>query len=317
MASASMTAAPRISVLLTSYNRQDFIAGAIESVLVQTFADFELVIVDDGSTDRTVEIAQRYLADPRVRLVQNPRNLGQFENRRYAATLARAPFLKYHDSDDLMYPHCLATMIEPLEREPRAAFALSAAGYWPGGPCPMLLTPELAYERAFLGSGLFHLGPASALFRAEAFRELGGFPLEGVASDYLFWIRACASVNVLLVPGDLYYYRVHAGQVAVEGTASKSLTSFDLAFARTGVVVWTMLNSAECPLHGEMREQAKRNVAFSIARGSVRQFKRKRAAAAWATISYSGLTLADWLRYLRPPRRSAYAGTPPMTVPQS
>ncbi len=111
-----------------------------------------------------------------------------------------------------MYRHCLAVMVEALDAEPRAGFALSGSRDWPGGKCPMLLTPRLAYEREFLGSGLFHLGPASAMFRADVFRELGGFPMAGVASDYLFWLEACAKVNVLLVPGDLFYYRVHAGQ---------------------------------------------------------------------------------------------------------
>ena len=103
-------------------------------------------------------------------------------------------------------------MVEPLEAEPRAAFALSGPRSWPGGPCPMLLTPRLAYEREFLGSGLFQQGPASALFRAEAFRALGGFPEINYAGDYLFWLHACTTVNVLLVPGDLFYYRIHPGQ---------------------------------------------------------------------------------------------------------
>src|ERR1043165_8139265 len=111
MESAVTPAAPRVSVLLTAYNREAFIADAIESVLVQTFTDFELLIVDDGSTDRTVEIARRYLHDSRGRLVQNEPNLGQFPNRNYAAQLARGEYLKFHDSDDLMYPHCLAVMI--------------------------------------------------------------------------------------------------------------------------------------------------------------------------------------------------------------
>src|SRR6185369_2871602 len=119
------------------------------------------------------------------------------------ASLAQGRFLKYHDSDDLMYRHCLATMVEPLEAEPRAAFALSGPRSWPGGPCPMLLTPRLAYEREFLGSGLFQQGPASALFRAEALRALGGFPEINYSGDYLFWLHACKTVNVLLVPGDL------------------------------------------------------------------------------------------------------------------
>src|SRR5471032_1502742 len=125
---------PTVSVLMTAYNREDYIAAAIESVLAQTFTDFELIICDDQSVDRTVEIASGYAQqDPRVRLVRNDRNLGDYGNRRQAAALARGSFLKYHDSDDVMYPHCLAAMVTPLMNELRASFALSGARAWPGG----------------------------------------------------------------------------------------------------------------------------------------------------------------------------------------
>ena len=104
-----MTGAPLVSVLMTAFNRAPFIGSSIESVLAQTFTDFELLIVDDRSTDGTLDIACDYeRRDRRVRVVRNERNLGQFENRNHAAKLARGGFLKFHDSDDLMYPHCLA-----------------------------------------------------------------------------------------------------------------------------------------------------------------------------------------------------------------
>ncbi len=296
---------PRISVLMTSYNREDYIADAIESVLAQSVTDLELIVCDDQSSDGTVGIINDYARrDPRVRVSINERNLGDYGNRRHAASLARGRFLKYHDSDDIMYRHCLETMVEPLEAEPRAAFALSGPRNWPGGPCPMLLTPRLAYEREFLGSGLFQQGPASALFRADAFRALGGFPDVAYAGDYLFWLRVCASVNVLLVPGDLFYYRVHAGQ-EVAKPASVA------AYARATADAWRMLNSAECPLQGEALEIGKRNFVFSQARALFRQVRAGRVLTAAVIVQHLGLGLGDWVCYLRPPRRTAMAGTPP------
>jgi hypothetical protein len=205
-----------------------------------------------------------------------------------------------------MYRHCLSALVEPLAAEPRAAFALSGPRFWPGGACPMLLTPALAYEREYLGSGLFHLGPAGALFRAEAFRELGGFSDEPFASDYLFWLRACARVNVLLVPGDLFYYRVHAEQ------QSSHPGNVD-AYARATSIEWAMLNSAECPLSEDAREQAKRNVAFALLRAAFRHARRGSWRAAWVTVHGPRLGVSAWLRYLRRPRRSANAGTPAPT----
>jgi glycosyltransferase involved in cell wall biosynthesis len=303
-----MTAAasnkPLVSVLVTAYNREAYIAEALESVLAQTMEDFELIVSDDRSTDKTVGIVEAYARrDPRIRLSVNPRNLGDYGNRRQAAALARGGFLKYHDSDDVMYPHCLAVMVDSLLKEPTAAFALSASHSWPGGPCPMLLTPRLAYEREYLGFGLFQLGPAAALFRTEAFRELGGFGDAPHASDYLFWIRACAQLNVLLVPGDLFYYHIHPGQQA-------ALPTNDLAYAHAGGVAWRMLNSDRCPLTGSALERAKRNYAFVQARGVYRFLKSRRFASAAAIVRHAGLSAADWARYLRWPMRSADAGTP-------
>ena len=295
---------PLVSVLVTAYNREAYIAESIESVLAQTLEDFELIVSDDRSTDRTVEIANEYARrDPRVRVSVNEKNLGDYGNRRVIAGLARGLFLKYHDSDDVMYAHCLSTMVAMLSAEPRAAFALSASRDWPGGPCPMLSTPRLSYEREFLGSGLFQLGPASALFRADEFRALGGFPVAGVASDYLFWIAACAKVNVLLIPGDLFFYRIHAGQEVAK-------PANDLEYAQAAGDAWRMLDSPECPLSAESLERAKRNFAFVQARGVFRHLKRGRFKSAVAVVRYAGPDALEWIRYVRPPRRNPTAGTP-------
>jgi glycosyltransferase involved in cell wall biosynthesis len=299
-----MSNTPRISVLLTSYNREDYIAESIQSVLAQSMADFELIICDDCSKDRTVDIANEYARrDSRIRVSINEHNLGDYGNRRQAATLARGRFLKYHDSDDVMYPHCLVTMVEPLEAEPRAAFAMSGPCSWPGGPCPMLLTPRLAYEREFLGLGLFQQGPASAMFRTEAFSALGGFPEVNYAGDYLFWLRACAAVNVLLVPGDLFYYRIHPRQ-EIANPAS------DFAYARTAGETWRMLNSPACPLSGEALKIGKRNFVFIQAREVYRKLKRKRYRSAVDVVRHCGLGSGDWISHLRRPCRNSAAGTP-------
>src|SRR5262249_33387929 len=157
--------ASAVSVLMTSYNREKYIAAAIRSVLAQTFRDFELIVVDDGSTDRSLEIARAFeRRDSRIRVAANDRNLGDYPNRNRAAELASAPLMKYHDSDDLMYPHCLEVMVAMLSAQPTAGFGLSIGLAWSGGPCPMLLTPRLAYPRGDFGPGLFNARPSDAHF---------------------------------------------------------------------------------------------------------------------------------------------------------
>ena len=99
---------PVVSVLTTCYNREQYLGETIESVLSQTFEDFEYIIVDDRSTDRSFEIAQQYAQrDSRVRVYQNESNLGDYPNRNKAASYAVGTYLKYVDSDDLLYPHTL------------------------------------------------------------------------------------------------------------------------------------------------------------------------------------------------------------------
>ena len=295
--------APAVSVLMTAFNRERYVAEAIESVLGQTFEDFELVVVDDASHDRTVDIARKYEADPRVRVVVNERNLGDYPNRNRAAALARGEFIKFHDSDDVMYPHCLAAMVEPLRAEPGAALALSSGWHWPGGPCPMLLTPRLAYQREFLGQGLFMCGPAGALIRTDVFRSLGGFPERGAASDYVFWLKACASVGVLLVPADLFWYRIHPGQEIQNPVAARE-------YALVPGEAWRALGAPSCPLSSAEREQARKNLVYTVAKQTLHDVRAGRWAVARRRLRHAGISARDWLRYARPARRSASAGTP-------
>ena len=294
---------PLVSVLMTAYNRERYIAAALDSVLAQSFGDFELLVVDDCSKDATAEIARAYEGrDSRVRVVVNERNLGQFGNRNVAVELARGTLLKYHDSDDLMYPHCLAAMVPSMLAYPEAAFGLTTGKDWPGGPCPMLLTPRLSYQREFLGSGMFNAGPSGAIFRADALRALGGFEDFGIPSDFLFWLRACATVPVLLLPADLFWYRVHPAQELQSERAEREYAVIIRA-------VWAALADEACPLTPDEREQARRNVIATQVKLLWRDVRARRFAAArlrWA----AGPRVSEWLRCLGRPRRDVWAGTP-------
>jgi hypothetical protein len=295
---------PAVSVVMTAFNREAYIGGAIESVLQQTFGDFELVIVDDCSTDGTVDVARSYeRRDSRVRVSINAQNLGDYGNRNHAAALARAPFFKYHDSDDLMYPHCLEVMVSAMRTEPRASFGLSRGVAWPGGACPMLLTPRMAYQREYFGGGLFMCGPAGAIFRTDAFRRLGGFVDVGVPSDLIFWIRACRTEHVLLLPADLFWYRVHPAQEMQSATGRRQ-------YARAAGWMWEALDAPECPLTAVEREQAKRNRAYHLAKRTLQAMRHGDWQFAIERLRYSCISLSDWMKYLRPPRRDQLAGTP-------
>ena len=118
---------PRISVLMPTYDHAAFVWRAIESLLAQTLADWELLIVDDGSPDDTRAAVACYLNDPRVRYRRLRHNVGLGAALNRALDLARAPLVAYLPSDDVYYPEHLAELAACLERRPDAILAFSGA----------------------------------------------------------------------------------------------------------------------------------------------------------------------------------------------
>src|SRR6187200_3447154 len=116
---------PLVSVLMTSFNREKYIAEAIQSVLDSEYRNFELIIVDDASKDKTIEIARSFeRTDNRIKVSQNSKNLGDYPNRNKAASLASGKYLKYVDSDDKINKNCLSVMVAGMEKFPEAALGL-------------------------------------------------------------------------------------------------------------------------------------------------------------------------------------------------
>ena len=103
-----MTSIPRLTLGLPVYNGERYLAASLDALLAQTFTDFELIISDNGSTDRTGEIARRYAAtDPRVHHVHHPRNRGSSFNHNFVVEQGRGEFFKWVSDDDLYAQHLL------------------------------------------------------------------------------------------------------------------------------------------------------------------------------------------------------------------
>jgi len=117
---------PAVSIGLPVYNGDRFLRQAVESILNQTFGDFELIISDNASTDGTEEMCRGLAAqDPRVRYVRNARNIGGGRNANQVFELARASFFKWHPHDDYIAPEYLERCIEVLRRDPSVILCLS------------------------------------------------------------------------------------------------------------------------------------------------------------------------------------------------
>jgi len=118
-----MTARPRVTIGLPVYNGENFLEQALEGLLAQTFTDFELIISDNASTDRTQEICQAYARDPRIRYVRQPTNIGAGPNHNMLVAMARGEYFKWASHDDLYDPELVARCVEALEAHPEMVLA--------------------------------------------------------------------------------------------------------------------------------------------------------------------------------------------------
>ncbi|HEV7330136.1 MAG TPA: glycosyltransferase family A protein [Flavisolibacter sp.] len=201
---------PLVSVLITAYNREEYIAEAIESVLTSSYANFELIIVDDCSSDKTVSTARKYAKnDARIKLFMNEANLGQFANRNLAASYASGEFIKYVDSDDKIYPHTLEMMVKAMLCFPEAGLGFCLTH----GPCkrplPYQVNSTEALHQHYFGGGLLFCGPSGLIIRRSAFERVGGFEEYGMPSDNHLALKIGAMFPVVAMTRDLFWWRIH------------------------------------------------------------------------------------------------------------
>lgn len=197
---------------MTAFNREQYIAEAVESVLASSFEDFELIIVDDCSTDSTLQIAKRYEQDQRVKVFENPENLGQFANRNHSASLATGSYLKFLDSDDILYPHSLAIMVEGMRRYPEAGIGICEKYRDSDKPYPYCLGLNEALWRHYLHRELLMIGPSGTIIKRSAFEEVKGFEAYGMPSDNHLSLKIAARYPVVMLQRDLFWWRVHSEQ---------------------------------------------------------------------------------------------------------
>jgi len=122
---AMPAANPKVTVFIPVHNREHYIRVAVNSILAQTFEDFELVVVEDGSTDRTADVLAEY-ADPRLRIIENGENLGIPASRNRGLDAARGEYIALLDSDDHAYPERLARQVKYLDANPE----ITQVGSW-------------------------------------------------------------------------------------------------------------------------------------------------------------------------------------------
>jgi glycosyltransferase involved in cell wall biosynthesis len=202
----------KVSIIMCAYNVAPFIERAVESILVQTWQDWELIICDDKSTDNTVALVQPYLSDPRIKLHQQPQNIGYLRNKNFAFTLADGELITQLDADDCCVPDRLEKQVAVFEKHPD--IKICGSNY-----CQIDLQdqqlPAKNYDDDFLIDKPVEDYPfwfPGLMFRKELIEEFGLFSeyFSGIFGDDHYWVmRVNRKHPVYFIKDILYHYRIN------------------------------------------------------------------------------------------------------------
>jgi hypothetical protein len=208
---------PQITVLLPVYNGAADVEQAVLSILAQTYTDFELLIINDGSKDSSAEILAR-LHDPRIRLVHQE-NMGLAATLNRGIALARGRYIARQDQDDLSLPTRLEKQWTYLESNPDCALVGTRAEIWVGDE-PSDRMHDHPTEHAHILFDLLFDNPfvhSSVMMRREAVEAVGGYstdPVRQPPEDYELWSRLARHYKVANLPDRLLIYREVAQSIS-------------------------------------------------------------------------------------------------------
>lgn len=221
---------PKVTVCIPTYNRANFLTYALESVLQQTYGDFELLVCDDASTDSTPEIVRQY-GDLRIRYIRHPENLGRSRNMRSGFEAARGEYFIKFDDDDALTPEFLAKTTAILDAESAVDFVCTNhwiidannqriesatqenSARWGKDKLKPGIIPDLLWQTFDCQS----LQVGSTLFRRNCLAEVDYMrPQADGCEDFDLLVRlALAGKQAYFLPGFLMEYRFHGGQTSL------------------------------------------------------------------------------------------------------
>lgn len=208
---------PTITVFMAVYNTASYLSEAIESILSQTFSDFELLIINDGSTDNSEDILKKY-TDPRIRVLNNETNRGLYFTRWRGVQEAKGAFFAILDSDDIAMPERLAVQYEYMTHNPDVAMC---------GTGTVLINSkgEVTEESSHLPGDqnvlmVFQnvLTNSSVMMRTEIVRKLGSYREYDPAEDYDLALRIAEKFRIANLDEVLVKYRIHETNTSYNNT---------------------------------------------------------------------------------------------------
>ena len=286
---------PRVSIGLTVFNSERYLEESIQSLLAQTFEDFELIISDNASTDRTKEIALAYAArDSRVRFVRNRMNIGVAGNFNQAFRLSSGEFFKWAAYDDLCARDFLFRCVEVLDRDPDVVLAYprtvgidehgrATVSHAPG---PDLTSPDPAIRFAHIMRAPFWATSLFGLIRAEVMAKTGLMP-SNAAGDHVLLAELSLHGRFSEIPGEGFFNRDHPGRAFTKSSIITRAQQVDPRLGRNPFVLrLTQIGSylsviRRAPLDRRARLRCNRAVARWLgdrmaARGATQRLERLR-----------------------------------------
>lgn len=208
---------PTVSVLMPAYNAGQYLKESVESILSQSFADFEFIIIDDGSTDGTPELLN-YYRDHRIVHLRHETNKGYVHALNHGLQIARGKFIARQDADDISLPDRLAKQVKVLQEQPNlilvgsAYYTIDEAGNHLRTFCPSTSNTAIRWQMLFQNSFIH----SSVMFRADVIRRHGlRYDPELVPSeDYGLWSQMLNHGEGLNLIMPLVKYRRHRGQIS-------------------------------------------------------------------------------------------------------
>jgi glycosyltransferase involved in cell wall biosynthesis len=209
---------PTVSVLMSVYNGADYLQEAIDSILNQTFRDFEFLIINDGSTDRSRNIICSY-KDPRIRLVDNEKNIGLIDSLNKGLSLAQGKFIARQDADDISLPNRLEDQINVFKERPDCILvssnmsAINSDGSFRqfiNRDCDSSLVPwHLTFNNRIAGH-------SQVTFKRETALDVGGYSRDRIyAEDYDLWVRlAKTGGEMIILPKVHLKRRIHKESIS-------------------------------------------------------------------------------------------------------
>ncbi len=275
-----MSATPQVSVITIFFNAEAFLSEAIDSVLAQTFLDWELLLVDDGSTDRSTTIAQEYAGrySERVRYLAHEGhcNRGKSTSRNLGIKNARGRYVTFLDADDVFLPQKLERQVALLESNPSAAMVYGRTQYWYswtgklqdkqrdivsklGLQAGRLFPPPFLVTR-FLQDGGMVPCLCSLLVRREVIALVGGFEeaIQHLYEDQVFIAKVCMALPVFVEDGIGERYRQHPGSSSAVAILNKEYHPLWPNPARRAFLQWLDAYREEKKVHDRKLESALR-----------------------------------------------------------